>query len=407
MESRDRPSSSRRPSKRVRITATLPHIPDEIILEILCLLPVKSLMRFKCVSKSWREMISDPDFEKKQLAVAARDSGEVYNSRLIMHYPSMKLKSCPLSCLFYEPVGHSVNHEYPGSELGAMNEIIGSYNGLVCFCIRDTENDIIFVWNPSTREFRRLPPISFMQCFHLVAYGFGYDSIADDYKVTRVGCYCIGRYYEYQVRVFSLRGNVWRKIENFPCYLFTDEPGIHVNGSINFGGVGDSENYYWSVVGLDLASESYRMVPLPDCADPNVKPMIMALGGRFCTIFDNDEAVDVWVMEQYGVKKSWNKLVTVPYFPDPMTVDCTKPVFFLRDGAILMEFYGLLVLYNIDRDESTIPTIYGTRHCHEVEVYLETIVSPNAYYRLQAGHQNGGIGRQGNKNFLMIFFAGY
>ncbi|KAL6311192.1 hypothetical protein AAG906_021351 [Vitis piasezkii] len=360
MESRDRPSSSRRPSKRVRITATLPHIPDEIILEILCLLPVKSLMRFKCVSKSWREMISDPDFEKKQLAVAARDSGEVHNSRLIMHYPSMKLKSCPLSCLFYEPVGHSVNHEYPGSELGVMNEIIGSYNGLVCFCIRDTENDIIF----------KIAPISFMQCFHLVAYGFGYDSIADDYKVTRVGCYCIGRYYEYQVR-------------NFPCYLFTDEPGIHVNGSINFGGVGDSENYYWSVVGLDLASESYRMVPLPDCADPNVKPMIMALGGRFCTIFDNDEAVDVWVMEQYGVKKSWNKLATVPYFPDPMTVDCTKP------------FYGLLVLYNIDRDESTIPTIYGTRHCHEVEVYLETIVSPNAYYRLQAGHQNGGIGRQG------------
>ncbi|KAL6318132.1 hypothetical protein AAG906_035637 [Vitis piasezkii] len=356
MESRDRPSSSRRPSKRVRITATLPHIPDEIILEILCLLPVKSLMRFKCVSKSWREMISDPDFEKKQLAVAARDSGEVYNSRLIMHYPSMKLKSCPLSCLFYEPVGHSVNHEYPGSELGVMNEIIGSYNGLVCFCIRDTENDIIFVWNPSTREFRRLPPISFMQCFHLVAYGFGYDSIANDYKVT----------------------------SRDTCEWFNQ-----------FRGVGDSENYYWSVVGLDLASESYRMVPLPECADPNVKPMIMALGGRFCTIFDNDEAVDVWVMEQYGVKKSWNKLATVPYFPDPMTVDCTKPVFFLRDGAILMEFYGLLVLYNIDRDESTIPTIYGTRHCHEVEVYLETIVSPNAYYRLQAGHQNGGIGRQG------------
>ena len=363
-------------------------------------------MRFKCVSKSWLAMISDSDFEKKQLAVAVKDSGEVDNSRLIMHYPSTKLKSCPLSSVLYDPVGHSVNHDYPGSDLGVMNEIIGSYNGLVCFCIRDKQNDIIFVWNPSTREFRKLPPISFMQCLYLVAYGFGYDSVADDYKVMRVACYCMGRRYEYQVRVFSLKGNVWRKIEKLPCYLFTDEPGIHVNGSINFAGVGDSENGIWSIIGLDLVNESYRKVPLPDFVDPIVKPMIANLRGRLCIIFDKNEAVDVWVMQQYGVKESWNKLVTVPYFPEPAAIECTKPVFFLREGVILMDFYGLLVVYNIVSHESSIPTIYGTRYCHEVEVYLETIVSPNAYFKLQGGHQNGGVGGGGNKIFVMICFSG-
>lgn len=37
-------------------------IPDELIWEILTRLPVKSLMRFKCVSRSWLSMITDPSF---------------------------------------------------------------------------------------------------------------------------------------------------------------------------------------------------------------------------------------------------------------------------------------------------------------------------------------------------------
>ncbi|XP_030462546.1 F-box/kelch-repeat protein At3g06240-like [Syzygium oleosum] len=42
-----------------RLNKNLPH---EIVLEILKRLPVKPLMRFKCVSKSWQCMIDDPDF---------------------------------------------------------------------------------------------------------------------------------------------------------------------------------------------------------------------------------------------------------------------------------------------------------------------------------------------------------
>ncbi|KAI5440943.1 hypothetical protein KIW84_010421 [Lathyrus oleraceus] len=39
-------------------------VPDELIAEVLSLLKVKSLLRLKCVSKSWNKLISDPFFVK-------------------------------------------------------------------------------------------------------------------------------------------------------------------------------------------------------------------------------------------------------------------------------------------------------------------------------------------------------
>lgn len=47
---------------------TLHHVPEEIIEEILCNLPVKNLLRFKCVSKQWRSSISGKQFINRHLA---------------------------------------------------------------------------------------------------------------------------------------------------------------------------------------------------------------------------------------------------------------------------------------------------------------------------------------------------
>ncbi|OEL25973.1 hypothetical protein BAE44_0013003 [Dichanthelium oligosanthes] len=36
------------------------NLPHDLVVEILSRLPAKSLCRFKCVSRSWRTLISDP-----------------------------------------------------------------------------------------------------------------------------------------------------------------------------------------------------------------------------------------------------------------------------------------------------------------------------------------------------------
>lgn len=47
-----------------------PTFSHDLIVEILLRLPIKSLLRFKCVCKSWLSFISDPHFVKSHLVVA-------------------------------------------------------------------------------------------------------------------------------------------------------------------------------------------------------------------------------------------------------------------------------------------------------------------------------------------------
>ena len=42
-------------------------LPEELIVEILSWVPVKPLMRFKCVSKTWNSLIFHPTFVKLHL----------------------------------------------------------------------------------------------------------------------------------------------------------------------------------------------------------------------------------------------------------------------------------------------------------------------------------------------------
>ncbi|GAB2221632.1 hypothetical protein Droror1_Dr00012817 [Drosera rotundifolia] len=47
--------------KKSKPTQSIPEIPDDVVLEILVRLPLKPLLRFKPVSKSWNQMIKHED----------------------------------------------------------------------------------------------------------------------------------------------------------------------------------------------------------------------------------------------------------------------------------------------------------------------------------------------------------
>lgn len=49
------------------VEAKLSNLPDEMELDILLRLPVKSLLRFKAVCKPWATLINDPNFVKTNL----------------------------------------------------------------------------------------------------------------------------------------------------------------------------------------------------------------------------------------------------------------------------------------------------------------------------------------------------
>ncbi|KAG7558482.1 F-box-like domain superfamily, partial [Arabidopsis thaliana x Arabidopsis arenosa] len=62
-------SSTRKDIKRRRSEFEKIHIPNDIVEEILVMLPVKTLIRFQTVSKHWRYLIMSKDFGERYMAL--------------------------------------------------------------------------------------------------------------------------------------------------------------------------------------------------------------------------------------------------------------------------------------------------------------------------------------------------
>ncbi|XP_074355006.1 F-box/kelch-repeat protein At3g23880-like [Apium graveolens] len=156
----------------VKRCRNLSFLPSELIeSEILPRLPVKSVLRFKSVCKSWNFLISsNPDFIKSHLHLNPNND-------------SLVLKTGDKKKYFH----------CNDSLLQCYTDIIGSVNGLVCFYNWHFEYEgfEIAIWNPATKQcltnIPNLPDryedreLERDDCF-----GFGFDSVANDFKVIYV-----------------------------------------------------------------------------------------------------------------------------------------------------------------------------------------------------------------------------
>ncbi|GKV19503.1 hypothetical protein SLEP1_g29756 [Rubroshorea leprosula] len=354
----------------------LPSLPDEIIFEsILTRLPVKSLVRFRCVCKSWRSSISDPRFIQNHLSLVKAHDG-LDNWRVILQYPRQILKSCSLSNIFHEPYGYSVDLDFPRKKARLDVEIVGSCNGLVCLCFRERTENLLIVWNPSIRESKVIsacvagsPPLS--------AYGFGYCGICDDYKLVQLA---IGRPLKPRTNLYSLRADSWKNTDEFPLEINSVPCSAKVvDGALNWGVHLNSENS-WVIVCYDLAEERFGTVSRPDDISPMTNPTLRVLGGCLCILCARlNVSVDVWMMKEYGVKESWTKLVSVKYPLGLKSCQLSKAFCFMKYNGILMYLGKTLFLFNMDEKTYNYPVIFGVNDCHEADIYVESLVSPNAY----------------------------
>ncbi|XP_022722824.1 F-box/kelch-repeat protein At3g23880 isoform X2 [Durio zibethinus] len=323
-----------------------PIFPLELIVEILSNLPVKSLLRFRCVCRSWNSLITDPFFVKKHLQKAQNDP-KFTKKRVLINTGNtqtqtqiqISIKSCSLAAIYEDLIVNSSEIEYPSKRASRFDWIVGSCNGLICIAIRQ---DTVFLLNPSLRICKRLPDLGFRKrrgCY--TVYGFGFDASVDDYKVVRVFC-CqsegCGDGYESIVRVYSLRTNCWKRIQDFPFGVPCDEAGKYVDGRLNWAVFSRPEmGLSWTIVSLDLAEETYMEVLQPGFGVGVSERTLAILDGCLCVLCNYGRLyADVWVMREFGKRDSWTKLVTVPYMRDPGSELFSIPLFVSESGEILL-----------------------------------------------------------------------
>jgi hypothetical protein len=205
-----------------------PSLPVDLVIEILCRLPVKLLLQLRCVCKSWNHLISHPKFAKKHLSTT--------RSRLCLvthtNVPGkLVIASYPLDSVFTGITTNITNfveyqEKYP---LNKFDHIVGSYDGIVCLVNNDQK--AVLLWNPSIRKFKQSPPwkmprmVSYSNVGSYDAvrwtYGFGYDHVSDAYKVvvaiSYTVCYNRTDVDKTELKVYTLGTNVWKTVrEEFP-----------------------------------------------------------------------------------------------------------------------------------------------------------------------------------------------
>lgn len=181
------------------VAALLVILHAKLIVEILTFLDVKSLIRMKCVCKSWKTLFSDPLFVKMHLK---RQSTRMTHLALFskMSQGSVDCRAVPISRLL-DTTSNSITltDDDPYYQFNFKNArcMVGSCNGLVCLqgCSSDSAAYIdhsFSFWNPATRNISETL-MSFRQYDnsdpreYICRFLFGYDNSTDTYKVVSFG----------------------------------------------------------------------------------------------------------------------------------------------------------------------------------------------------------------------------
>ncbi|KAK1377216.1 F-box protein CPR30 [Heracleum sosnowskyi] len=332
-------------------------VPSKIINIIFSYLPVKSLLRFRCVSKSCRALIDSPCFIKSHL-----NQSLVSNSHQTLIFTLTEydqIRSTNFDSLDEPTLLTPPAYRYRVS--CSCNGLLCLYNGKL-------------LYNPSTREEKTLPYPG-ISCDADDHYGFGYDCVNDDYKVVRI----VESDDEYSMHsvfvVYSLKSNSWGRIKDFPYFIGTKGSlNVCVNGALHWSVTLKSEIedfvrldlpefiYESKIVSFNLATEKFGLIPLPKFRDRYFSVIVAELGGRLSVHCSYDLShIDIWVMSCYGVKESWSKLLTVSQPADISRFVDVQAIAYSLDGkrVLLKKEDGQIYWYDLELKQVKPITIPG------------------------------------------------
>ncbi|XP_027065420.1 F-box protein CPR1-like [Coffea arabica] len=376
------------------------HIPAEVISYLLTFLPVKSLLRFKCVSKPWLALIDSPDFIKNHISRSLKTNR---NLTIILGYAS-SIYSADFDS-FQDNVAYPTKLTPPLSpSIDAPILVLGSCNGLLF--LSTTLKDSI-IWNPSTRKHQKLPPTSIeYPCGRFVWHsetGFGYDSVHDDYKVVRVTQFHLGwedDFFQNEVKVYSLNSNQWRKIQDCPYFIRYLKLGGTFAGDALHWIAGNSPRLGTAnqVAAFDIRSEEWHLLPLPKTLAGDFFMNLVVLGeciGLFCNYYRDH--VDFWVMKEYGVRESWIKICSVVQPTHIQSFEQVKPIGYSNDGkqVLLEQNSSCLVWFDLQEKSVKSVRIHGGPKYFNTDVCLASLVKL-PYSDVQQVHQKKKTQDRGN-----------
>ncbi|XP_065861956.1 F-box protein CPR1-like [Euphorbia lathyris] len=396
----------------------LNELPPELISNILSRLPVDSLLRFRCVSKSYCAEIDDPNFIKTHSKISMETNsnlGVIFSDLQHDSLYSVSFDSFDRVVELDYPLKIDVSSYDPIDIFSIHNiKIVGSCNGLLCF-----SNSVgrVALINPATRKYQILP---FLPLEHKSeersesvswTLGFGYDPIADDYKVVRLGQF-IGfssASFMNETMIYSLKSNSWREISGMSYVLGTDNKmglllGDALHWSVDVDRIMASPS---KIVAFNLGTEKFTVVPEPELSGGEEKLCslcILSVGRRLsiCANYGIPKGFEIWVMKEYGVKESWTKLISVT--PNLLSFNfkgMTTLPFSKNGDELLMGIQGRnLVWYNLKEKTLKLMEVHDVGTPFGGQVFHGSLVPLNASLQAKTNKAGSSKGKKNRDDFL-------
>ncbi|KAI3934577.1 hypothetical protein MKX01_034031 [Papaver californicum] len=245
---------------------------DIVVFEILSRLPVKSLMRFKCVCKHWLQLIQEDTYfidlhlarskARPSLFYVIMDPRDRYQCKRFTGRDEFFL-TADLSL-----EGIADIQSLRRTNVFCYDQILGPVNGLICFVDK--------------RKKKENHPEIYTQGSRRPTYKFGFDPTTKEHKVLCMWSTSRGRSnYQEEVsddadenievcEILTLGKGMWRRIDEVPpCCLGGRLPCVCVNGSMYWctdmlTNPHEQHGYPLCIVAFDVGTEKFRMIQIPN-----------------------------------------------------------------------------------------------------------------------------------------------
>ncbi|GJW79372.1 F-box associated domain containing protein [Tanacetum coccineum] len=261
------------------LSPSIEDLPGNVMADVLSRLPVKKIIHCKCVCKNWRELYDSEEDESspKEPGILkwVEIRGELDNTHL------------------HRDLVMSFNLNLTPTFRNSKVRQVGSVDGLLCLWQYLNNNDNTYICNPITREYMILPRQKYYKKGPAdVVYGFGVGQLTKAYKVIRV-----------------FQGDKPPKPASSRPRLLEAE--VYTLGTSECRHLGhDSPE---KLCAFDIDNETFQLFPSPPCeeTDPIRLQSLGVLNGFLSQCDTSDWEFTIWVMKEYGVKRSWHKEVVI------------------------------------------------------------------------------------------------
>ncbi|XVE75328.1 hypothetical protein DITRI_Ditri12bG0085600 [Diplodiscus trichospermus] len=357
--------------------------PADMVIEILLRLPVKSIIRFKCVVKSWSDLFRNPSFVSQQHSISKK------HKRLLLYQLDADTRDLVMRLSVDETLVSYQNFSHQLPSPFDKTYFIDYFvdNGL--FCLSDRKDFRITLWNPATREIRNLPACSDPNIppkvfTEIRILGFGLDPLSNDYKVIYFEKY-IDLETNWQATsfyaVYRMSTDSWRVLKEEEYNFFSGLFISHYSCNVCINGV-----YYWQefkigypgrnhtsckVLAFDLNTEVFKVIECP-LSEGTLFPFHddrLSFWGTTKIMEGRRTSNEVWVWNDEG---HWTKLFKIePLFQVERTLG-----FWKNSKVFVQSVKGQLLLCDLQTQEFKVLAIKNRkfRYLLQLNTYEECLV---------------------------------